>query len=104
MFSFLKKKIIIISEKQNIFLVVIDILCSLLTDDIWLSNQEISLERRFCSDYLKINRFSFYCFIFNCMDLNQNFNIQQERINTQKKILPRFIRMRNRGGVRVALQ
>ena len=77
------------SEIQNIFVVVIDILCSLFTDDIWLS------------DYLKINRFSFCCFIFNCMDSNQNFNIQQERINTQKKehfILSRFIRMRNRRG------
>ena len=71
--SFLKKKIIIISEKQNNCLVVIDIPCSLFTDDIWLS------------DYFKINRFSFYCFIFNCMDSNQNFNIQQENINTREK-------------------
>ena len=62
---FLKKKIII-SEKQNIFLVVIDILCCLFTDDIWLL------------DYLKINRFSFYCFIFNCMDSNQNFTFNKK--------------------------
>ena len=71
-FSFLKKKIII-SEKQNIFLVVIDIYCSLFTDDIWFS------------DYLKIKRFSFYYFIFNYMDSNKDFNIQQKVINTQKK-------------------
>ena len=63
-------------------MVLIDILCSLFTDDIWLL------------DYLKINRFSFYCFIFNCMDSNQNFTFNKK----EHFILSRFIRMWNRRG------
>ena len=55
----------------------------------------------FCLDYLKIQRLLFHFFIFNYVDSNQNLNIQQDRMNTQRKehfILSRSVMVGNRGG------
>ena len=45
---------------------------------------QIRKEVYFCFDDLKIHMLSLYSLIFNYIDSNQNFNIQQETMSNQE--------------------